>query len=334
MRPALLGLLLLLAACGKGDLGQPDDSAARPPDAQAAADSGEKGRPEAGPVEKGPHHDEIVTLIKGLVDRHACNRITGCPGIVALAQYGSEIVAPSAELLRPGRPDGHWSTALIELLGQTDDAGAVVPLMALVHETKWETRIAAARALARLGPRVPGDRRAELARLAATAAADPKGPDLAFVASLELAQSMTAPTPEEAALHRDKLRAMVPATAELARETPPPILDVMVALVGDARMSEALPAVRGGLATGNRFVVATALMVAARLKDTGAIPYLLPLLDDRNPTLRREAGRALVAITGADLDGPEAWRDWASRHGIAPLPTAPPTPSPGTPPTP
>lgn len=328
MRPALLGLLLC-AACGKGD-GPAEGNAPSPAaDAQAAPSQAPDAAPaEAGPREKTAHHDAIVDLIKGLVDRHACNRITGCPGIVALAQYGAEIIGPAAELLAPGRPDGHWSTALIELLGQTDDAGAVVPLMALVAETKWETRIAAARALARLGQRVPAERRAELVRLATAAAAEPKGADLAFVASLELALSTTAPTAAEATLHRDKVRAMMPTSPELARETPSPILDVFVALIGDARMNEALPAVRGALTTGNRFVVATALTVASRLKDTGSIPALLVLLDDRNPTLRREAARALHDITGADLDGPEAWRAWAAKQGLAPAPAPVPAPAP------
>jgi len=132
---------------------------------------------------------------------------------------------------------------------------------------------------------------------------------------------------------------MIPLTADALSATSTPTLDVMVALIGDAQMTEALPAVRFALATGNRFVVATALTVASRLKDTGSIPPLLALLDDRNPTLRREAGRALHAITGADLDSPEAWREWASRNGIqppapAPAPAPAPTPAPKPAPAP
>lgn len=86
---------------------------------------------------------------------------------------------------------------------------------------------------------------------------------------------------------------------------------------------------RVALQSRNRFVTATALDVAGALQDTGALPIVLALLDDPNPTLRKEAIRALQRITGSrQLVEADQWRDWAKTHKITPA-ELPPPPSAG-----
>ncbi len=268
------------------------------------------------PVVKGPRHDEITGAIRALTDRHACNRVTGCPGLVGLFQYRGDLIAPATEALaRPDRGDGHWTIVLPEALGQLGDARATAPLVKLLGDRRWEIRIAAAIGLAHLGKLADASALPELTRLAALPDNEPgAGGDLAFRAALELALMRI--DDAHAKEHRATLRALVPSERERVLATPPPMLDVLIAIIGHGRLSESLPAVRAALATGNRFVVATALEVAGRLQDNGSIPAILPLLEDTNPTLRRSAFATLSQITGASFDTAAQWREWAARVGI------------------
>jgi len=256
-----------------------------------------------------------MDAIKALTDRHACNRVTGCPGLVGLFQYGPELIQPAAEALaRPDRGDGHWTIVLPEALGQLEDTRATEPLLRLLNDRRWEVRIAAALGLAHLAGRAGATALPELTRLAALPDNEPlAGGDLGFRAALELALMRIDSANGKA--HRATLLGLVPATPELIVGVPAPILDVLVSIIGHGRLTEALPAVRAALTTGNRFVVATALDVAGRLHDNGAIPAILPILEDTNPTLRKSAFSALSQITGATFDTAEQWRAWAARVG-------------------
>lgn len=264
----------------------------------------------------GPRHAEIMAAIKALTDRQACNRVTGCPGLVGLFQYGPDLIAPATEALaRSDRGDGHWTIVLPEALGQLADARATGPLVVLLADRRWEIRIAAALGLAHLGAKADPSALPALTKLAALPDNEPgAGGDLAFRAALELALMNL--DSAHAKDHRATLRALVPTKSERVVAMPPPVLDVLVAIIGHGRLSECLPAVRAALTTGNRFVVATALDVAGRLQDNGAIPIILPILDDANPTLRRSAFSALSQITGATFDTSAQWRDWATRVGV------------------
>jgi len=263
---------------------------------------------------------DIEQALQALADRQACNRVTGCPGLVALFRFGPDLIAPAADAMaRPNRGDGHWTIVLPELLGQLGDPRASDPLVRLLSDRRWEVKIAAAIGLAHLGELAGPRAKAELERLAALPANDPTaGGDLGLRAALELALMRL--DPPAARSHRQALARLVPQTHAAVGATPAPILDVLVSLVGHARLSEALPGVREALGTGNRFVVATALDVVSRLQDTGAIPAVLALLDGPNPTLRRSARAALTGITGATFDEASQWRDWARRAGLWPGP--------------
>lgn len=311
LRVLCLGLAAL-AAC----------STREPPALEGHADGAPAATPTeadvAAPPGKGPRHDAIVEKILALRDRHACNRVTGCPGLVELFQYGPELIGPAAEaLFLPNRGDGHWTIALPELLGQLGDPSAAEPLVRLLADRRWEIRIAAAIGLGHLGAKAGAAARNELLRLAALPDNDPLGGgDLAFRAALEFALMRVDDANSKA--HRASLQGLVPQRPETVRGTPAPILDVLVTLVGHARLSEALPGVREALGTGNRFVVASALDVAGRLQDSGAIVKVLPLLEDDNPTIRRNAFAALTQITGASYDTAGQWRDWARRMKLLP----------------
>ena len=303
MRPFLCALALALAACSSRE--------AEPPDTvpRAVADAAS---------DQGPSHDEIAGKLRALRDRQACNRVTGCPGLVEIFQYGPELIAPAAEaLFDPNRGDGHWTIVLPELLGQLGDAKASEPLTQLLADRRWEIRIAAAVGLGHLATKATPAARAEVLRLAAQPDNDPTGGgDLAFRAALEFASMRFGDSDTKA--HRDALIALVPQRRETVLGTPAPILDVLVTLVGHARLSEALPGVREALTTGNRFVVASALDVAGKLQDNGAIPNVVALLEDANPTIRRSALATLTRITGASFDTADAWRDWARRQKLIP----------------
>ena len=261
---------------------------------------------------KGPRHDEIMEAIKKITNRQVCNRVTGCDAMVGLFQYGAELVEPAAEALaRPDRGDNYWTIVLPEALGQVGDARAADVLVKLLHDRRWESRIAAAIGLSHLGPKAKAAL-PELERQAKLPDNEPlAGGDLAFRAALELALMRVSDDPKT---HRDALLGLMP--VEHALETPAPILDILVAIIGHARLSEALPTVRLALRTGNRFVVATALDVAGKLQDNGSIAAVMALLEADNPTIRKLAFKALTRITGATFDTAEQWRAWAVRVGL------------------
>lgn len=293
--------LPLFASCGA------------PPEAPPAQVADVATAPSTAEPAKGPRHDQIMDAIKALTDRHACNRVTGCPGLVGLFQYGPELIQPATEALaRADRGDGHWTIVLPEALGQLEDGRATAPLVHLLGDRRWEVRISAAIGLAHLAGRADATALPALTRLAALPDNEPgAGGDLAFRAALELALMRI--DGANAKAHRTTLLGLIPSDKDKVVAVPAPILDVLVSIIGHGRLSEALPAVRAALTTGNRFVVATALEVAGRLQDNGSIPVILPILEDANPTLRKSAFGTLSQITGATFDTAAEWRAWAAR---------------------
>jgi len=256
---------------------------------------------------------EALAALKALIPRQACNRVTGCPGLTALAQHGQKVLEPARlALLTPGKPEGHWVLALIELLGTLGEPDATDILVPLLDDKRWETRIAAARALGLMGTHILPSGREALTTHLAVPNLDPT-----FHAALEFASWRTAPA-SQGTTHRQKLLDLLPLTAETVASTAHPQLDILVRLVGDARLPEGLPTVRFAMLSGNRFVHVTALEVAGLLQDTGSIPYALTLLKNPNPTVRKDAIRALQRITGAQLDTADTWLAWGRQHGLEP----------------
>lgn len=300
--------LSFLAAC-----------APRPPEA-AIQPSPDAGPPDAAPAAVSPD-DPALKDLKAIVPRQACNRVTGCPGLVALARHGHAVLAPARlALLTPGKPEGYWVLALTELLGTLGEPDATDILVPLLSDKRWETRIAAARALGLLGPKTTLSGQAAVAAALTSSRAGPSA-DTTLQAALEFASwriAGSSATEPPSSTHRQNLLALLPRDAEAVATTPHPQLDILARLVGDARLPEGLPTVRYALLSGNRFVNVTALDVAGLLQDNGAIPYALALLDDANPTVRKESLRALQRITGAQLDTADAWRAWAETHGVKP----------------
>lgn len=301
-------LLVVVAACGER---APEPG---PPTAPTAPDASRATTADASQDVEALRAAAIDNALKAVTDRQACNRVTGCPGATVLLQFGADLIEPAAQALaRPDRGDNFWTIVLPEVLGQVRDARATAPLVKLLSDRKWEVRIAAAIGLGHLGE-LASAATPELERLIALPDNEPgAGGDLAFRAALEFAAMRV--DPAHAAAHREVLKGLMPPPA-IAADTPPPILDVLVALIGHARLSEALPTVRAGLASGNRFVVATALATTGKLQDNGAIPQLITLTADANPTIRKLAFGALADVTGASFDTTEQWRAWAERVGV------------------
>lgn len=275
--------------------------------------------PDAAPARE-PASPDILAELRAVMPRQACNRITGCPGMTGLMRHGKALIEPAREALLGGRrSDGQWVVTLMEVLGQLGEPAAATVLLPLLSENRWEIQVTAARSLAMMGPLIDPttvDRLRE-ARQAATAdTADNR----ALAAALELALIRSEKDGRPPADARASLLALFP-SAEATADTPHPQLDVFVRLVGDARLPQALPMVRQALHSGNRLVTATALDVAGSLQDSGAIGFIVALLDDQNPTLRREAIRALQRITGArQLESADHWREWAAKHNVVLVP--------------
>lgn len=316
---AALALSVALFACAKEPVPAPPAA----PDSNAGSTAPSPPTPAAAPADPA-----IAAELEALRPRQACNRVTGCGALAGLMRHGAALVEPARQMLAgASASDGYWTLALTEALGQlgAPEAGAV--LAPMLEDKRWEIQLAAARGLAFLGPKM------DEAALAALRAARQKEPldDAASrvrAALLEHAIARSGRDTRAPDAAREALLSLFPPAEPGA--TPHPQLDAFTRLVGDARLPEALPLVRVALMSRNRFVTATALDVAGALQDTGAIPMALALLDDPNPTLRKEAIRALQRITGSrQLVEADQWRDWAKTHKLTPaeLPE-PPRPGP------
>lgn len=300
--------ILLLAGCSAKD----DATAPPGPAPTPTPDTAPAPRPAAAPADP-----TILAELDTLRPRQACNRVTGCSALAGLMRHGKALVEPARQVLaRATASDGYWTIALTEALGQLESPEAGAVLAPYLEDKRWEIQLAAARGLAFLGPRM------DEAALVALRTAREKEP-------LDDAASRVRAALLEHAIARSGRDSRAPADARKALldlfppaepgATPHPQLDAFTRLVGDARLPEALPLVRVALISRNRFVTATALDVAGALQDTGALPIALALLDDPNPTIRKEAIRALQRISGSrQLIEPDQWRDWAKKHSITP----------------
>lgn len=322
-RPSL-GLLLALAlpsfSCSErtAPATPPDDA---PTGTAATAPAAPSELAALPPIDEAPH-PEILREIAALIPRHACNRITGCSKVAGLLRHKAALIpAAKKALLDDKRPDGFWAIALTEALGQLGEPGATAVLVPLLDDSRWEIQLAAARGLAYLGPLVSQDAAQAIAKARAREDLSDEA-SVVRAALLEHALSRSGHDARPFATARAELLALLPS----ADKAPPlPQLDQLIRLIGEARLPEALPLVRHGLSVRNRFVTVTALGVAGSLQDTGSIPYALTLLDDPNPTIRREAILALQRITGArQLDARDQWLDWAKTHKIVPAPVSEP----------
>lgn len=311
---ASLASTLALLSCTK-------EPAPSPPAASDTTVSASTPRAEAPPVSPtapaAPADPAITAELEALRPRQACNRVTGCSALAGLMRHGAALVEPARLMLgRATASDGYWTIALTEALGQLEapEAGAV--LTPFLEDKRWEIQLAAARGLAFLGPKMD-----EAALLALRTAREKEPLDDAAsrvrAALLEHAIARSGRDSRSPAAAREALLTLFPPAEPGA--TPHPQLDAFTRLVGDARLPEALPLVRVALMSRNRFVTATALDVAGALQDTGALPIALALLDDPNPTIRKETIRALQRITGSrQLIEADQWLEWAKTHNITP----------------
>lgn len=278
-------------------------------------------------VKVGPDLDETERIaaletLKGMKHRPNCNRISGCPGAVALIQHREAAVPFLLEqLAAASRADGYWVYTLVDLLGQLTDVRARPALEALLRDRRWGMNARAALALARL--KHPGSQQAlEAAHAHATLKKD--GPLQAMTAhGLALIQ------PSQRRRYHAEIAALIPTDAKTQLAMPPIILDVLVEAVREAQVPAALPGVRLATLSGNRFVRAQALDTIAALRDTGGLPYAYANLSHELPSIRRRAMHALQRITGAKtLVDAASWKAWCGQHGCLTLPKPQPNPVP------
>ncbi len=301
-----------VAACG----GAPSDSDANTPATPSDPSTLAVAPPDPAELQA------VTTIVGEMRDPHRCNRLTGCPGHLALMQRGPLAVpALVAIVTEHRRADGYWLEMLIDLLGQLDDARPLPLLGELAMDPRWGIRVAAIRAIGRLARHVGPALAERLAQSLAAAEAD-----TAWQAALHFALARIDPTHRE--LHHKALAALIPRERAAVEAIPNPMLDVTISLCGEARLPETAIGIRFAALSTNRFVSVTAAQTLAVFRDTGAIPYLLTRLEDPNPGIRRAALAALQEITGnRDETRPDAWRTWAKRYHLDTLPGAP-APSP------
>jgi HEAT repeat protein len=264
--------------------------------------------------------DPVVTqALAELQVRQKCNRVTGCPPLTVLLQRVPAAIGPVIALLRErGRADAYWIEVLLSFLGQTDRPEALPALAPFVRDRRWTPRLEAVLAVGRLHRHTRPETRDLLE--AALKMAESSG-DVAWQAALHHALARLEPSAARA--HEAALLALYPVDPVQIQAISPPILDWLVRVAGEARLTRAAPLLRGACLSDNRFVGVTALQTVAALQDTGAIPFALSRLDDRQPAIRRAALLALQTITGSrPVTEAEAWRKWAADKGLAELPEA------------
>ncbi len=255
--------------------------------------------------------------LEAIQDRHRCNRVMGCPPLTQLLQDRNVAVPAATELLaQRGQSDGYWVEMLLELLGQSDDARALRTLEVFMRDRRWSPRVRALVALARLEAHATADTRALVAEAETMAAS---ADDKAWLAAALHARSRLEPA--MTAEHRVRLLSLYPRDRAEIEAIPAPVLDWLVMIAGEARLSQAAPLLRVATLSSNRFVSVSAITVSGRLQDTGAVPYLLSRLEDRQPAVRRAALAALQAITGMrHTEDPGVWREWARQHSLVEIP--------------
>lgn len=302
----------------------PVASACTPPGAQGPAevataalpaqDATASAAPGPAPVEP-----EVSGALAAIRDRRQCNRVTGCPGLTVLLQRVPAAIGPVIDLLRErGRTDAYWVEVLLAFLGQSDRPEAITPVSAFVRDTRWTPRLEAVLALGRLHRHAQpesGDLLASALKMAEASR------DLAWQAAI--LHALARLDPSSARTHEAALLALYPVDPVEIQAVPPPILDWLVRVASEARLTRAAPLLRGACLSDNRFVGVSALTAVAALQDTGAIPFALSRLEDRQPAIRKAALRALQAITGSrTLVEVAEWRAWAAQKGLADLPEA------------
>ncbi|MCC6623730.1 MAG: HEAT repeat domain-containing protein [Deltaproteobacteria bacterium] len=304
---------LALLACG-GAREEPPATAHAPAAASPAI-------PEATSTTTAAPARDLAPEITRLKDRQQCNRVTGCPPLTALLSAGGAAVEPLARALAesPGA-DAYWVVAALDGLGQLGDARALPTLIAHAEDRRWEVQIAALRALGRLAPHLDAASRLALVTDLKPGLTAPNV-DVARLAARHVALARLDAEAGEG--YRKGLLALAPTPERAAvLAVPAPFLDVLVELAGELRLTEALPFIRIAALSDNRFVSVHAAEVLGRLRDTGAVPFLLERIEDPHPTIRRTALEALAQITGSRFDTPAAWRAWAAQHGLDALPAS------------
>ncbi len=307
------GCVIALALCGAGvGCGSRD-----PETSVGAQDAAIQAAPAATPDAAAAPDPEITRILGELRGRQTCNRVTGCAPLTALLQRPDAALGEVTALLRKhGGGDGYWIEMALEFLGQSDRAAALEALAPFVRDRRWTVRLRAVMAVGRLHRHASATTRELLGEASRMAAASR---DAAWQAAILQAQLRLEPS--RTAELEPLLLALYPTDPGVIQTIAPPVLDWLVMVATEARLSRAAPLLRGACLSDNRFVAISALTGAAALRDTGAVPFALTRLEDPQPGIRRAALLALQTITGSrTIDMPDAWRSWAAQQGLAALP--------------
>lgn len=307
-RITALALALLAVGCSPGPK-QPAPPSPHRPNAEPAMPASET---------EETTRARIEANLGAIRVRHNCNRLMGCPPATALVQDMPASVAPILLVLRNAdRADGYWLEMLIDILGQSDRPEVVRPLEGLSRDRRWAVKIRAVLALGRVAAHTDQNTRDLMSEAELMAA---KSGDLAWLGAVLLTRSRL--DPKENVSARSRLLSLYPTNHDDVVAISAPILDWLVLIATDARLTGAATALRSACLSDNRFVSVNAMKAVGRFQDTGAVPHLMARIEDRQPGVRRAALEALQDITGNRRATSVAeWREWAVLHKLDSLPS-------------
>jgi hypothetical protein len=251
------------------------------PQAGVEETRGESG-PEPPPTEVVPN--EVITeLLVRATTRQQCNRVMGCNAGDELIQLGTGAVGAIMDRYREMPGWSYQRIHLLELLGRIGAAEAVELLVEQLEAPSWDARAQAAIALGRIGAE---DQLDLLRNILSGVSERDRGFQYALAFSVEKLGGIGGKELLVAGLEGDRVA-----------NTNWGYTLVAAAAVGELGVGEACPLLVHSLQHRDIFLVKAALASAAALGCKELEADIKKLLDAPVPSVRREAERALAAIS-------------------------------------
>ncbi len=226
---------------------------------------------------------EITELLVRATTRQQCNRVMGCSAGDELIELGSVAVGPIMERYRETPGWSYQRIHLLELLGRIGSAESVQLLVAQLEAPSWDARAQAAIALGRIGAKEQLEHLSDVLR---GCSERDRGFQYALAFSVEKLGGIGGKELLVAGLEGDRVA-----------NTNWGYTAVAAAAVGELGVAEACPLLVHSLQHRDIFLVKAALASAASLGCKELEADIKKLLDAPVPSVRREAERALAAIS-------------------------------------
>jgi len=276
----------------------------------------EPGRRSPGPVEAGglsaseisspPESPPSVTLdelLERATTRQSCNIVMGCKSERGLIAMGEVAVRPIIEKYRSMKWPSYQKFHLIEILGETGHSSSVPFMEGLLKDPHWNARSNAAIALGKLGST---NSLSELKRLLKVHA---QGRDFGFLYGLAYAVEKLGGTGGKKVL----LEALTPTSVA---KTNWGYTRIALAAARDLNLREACKNLKVCIVHNDTFLKKEAIRAAATLAcSSDDISYAVAAqLENRVPSVRREAAGTLKELTGMTFDSFDDWEQYFQKR--------------------